>query len=80
LHNSYHWRKLEKDNDWHDGKFDDVDWSAYHLALQKNSRSHIISIAKMSHQLWNNNAQNEKDYGHSNLCPVCKTEKDLVIM
>jgi rubredoxin len=34
----------------------------------------------MSHQLWNNNAQNEKDYGHSNLCPVCKTEKDLVIM
>ena len=34
----------------------------------------------MSHQLWNNNAQNGKDYGHSNLCPVCKTEKDLVIM
>jgi len=64
--------KLQKDNDWTSQQFQMVDWPAYFKALRRIPWSHRVSIMKLSHQLWNTNTQNEKFYGHSNICPVCQ--------
>jgi hypothetical protein len=51
LHKSNLQSKLEKDNDWQDKQYDNIDWEAY---MQKHRRAHRISITKLSHQLQNN--------------------------
>lgn len=61
--------KLQKDNSWTDEQFLLVDWEAYKHAFRRQPRSHRVSIAKLSHQLWNTNVQNCKFYGQSDLCP-----------
>jgi hypothetical protein len=64
--------KIQKDNDWTSQQFQMVDWPAYFKAFRRIPRSHRVSIMKLSHQLWNTNIQNEKYYGHSNMCPICQ--------
>jgi hypothetical protein len=64
--------KLQKDNNWTSQQFQMVDWQTYFKALRQIPRSHRVSIMKLSHQLWNTNIQNEKFYGHSNICPICQ--------
>jgi hypothetical protein len=41
------------------------------------SRSHQISICKLTNGLWNTNEQNSKFYGTSNKCPFCSSPEPL---
>jgi len=70
--------KLQKDNGWTSEQFSLIDWLAYQRAFQKQPRSHRISIAKLSHQLWNTNSQNHKYYGQNDLCPYCKQSSETM--
>jgi hypothetical protein len=63
--------KLMKDNSWSDEQFLQVEWREYYRALRGISRSHRVSIAKLSHQLWNTNSQNHKYYGTPDTCTLC---------
>jgi hypothetical protein len=63
--------KLQKDNGWSDEQFLQIEWQEYYRALRGISRSHRVSIAKLSHQLWNTNLQNHRYYGTSDTCSLC---------
>jgi hypothetical protein len=62
---------LQKYNSWSPNQFEMVDWGAFFLAIRRVSRSHQVSITKLSHQLWNTNSQNHGYYNHSASCPLC---------
>jgi hypothetical protein len=64
--------KLKKDNECSDTIFNMVDWHNFHSAIHNYPRAHRISLSKLSHGLWNINAQNHKYYGVPNTCPLCK--------
>ena len=66
-------QKLLKDNLWTDKTFDTINWEAYHGVLRTLPRTHRISIAKLSHQLWQTNVRNHRFYQQSNKCPICLT-------
>jgi len=70
--------KVQKDNQWSDAQFHAVNWAAYYQAYRRVTRSHRISIMKLSHQLWNTNSQNEKFYGQPNTCPICSQHPETV--
>jgi hypothetical protein len=63
--------KLQKDNGWSNEQFLQIKWREYYRALRGISHSHRVSIAKLSHQLWNTNSQNQKYYGTSDTCSLC---------
>jgi len=63
-----------KDNDWNSNEFQEVDWQAFHSAYKTMSRSHRISIMKLTKGIWNTNTQNKKYYYESPLCPICKSQ------
>jgi hypothetical protein len=63
--------KVKKDNGWTDEQLHQVEWSEYHRALRGIPRLHRVSIAKLSHQLWNTNYQNKKYYGTPATCTLC---------
>jgi hypothetical protein len=66
-------QKLMKDNLWMDNTFDMINWEAYHGALRTLPHAHQISIAKLSHQLWQTNVRNHRFYQQSDKCPLCQT-------
>ena len=70
--------KIMKDNTWTPAQFDLIAWADYHAAFRNIPRSHRISIAKLSHQLWNTNCQNNKLYGQLADCPICTTSMETV--
>jgi hypothetical protein len=70
--------KLKKDNQWDDYTLSMVAWADFHSALQLIPRSHRVSIAKLSHQLWNTNKQNNRYYGAVDKCPICLTESESI--
>ena len=70
--------KLQKDNNWTDTHFCNVDWEAFNTAIGQLPRAHRISISKLSHQLWNTNEQNRKYYGQSELFPYCRTHAETL--
>jgi hypothetical protein len=60
-----------KNEGWHLQTFNKVDWKAYQKALQATTRSHKISLIKISHKLLNTNHQNKKYYDTPDTCPCC---------
>ena len=79
LHYSQLQTKLQRDNGWTAPQFHSVDWPAYRRALRKLPRSHRISIAKLSHQLWQTNKRQKKFYNYSDLCPYCQSEPESIL-
>jgi len=55
--------KIQKDYGWFDQQFQAVHWPSYYKAIRRIPQSHRISITKLTHTLWNTNAQNQKYYG-----------------
>jgi hypothetical protein len=70
--------KLMKDNAWTDEQIASVAWEEYFTALRQLPRSHRISIAKLSHKLWNTNQQNQKFYGTSDKCILCNSQTESI--
>ena len=66
-------QKLLKDNLWMDKIFDTINREAYHGALRTLPCAHQISIAKLSHQLWQTKVRNHRFYQQSDKCPLCQT-------
>jgi hypothetical protein len=67
--------KLLKDNLWSEATFLSVDWDSYHKAILSLPRNSRLSIAKLSHNLWNTNEQNSKYYNQENKCPYCTAKE-----
>jgi hypothetical protein len=63
--------KLQKDNNWTEPQFLQVDWDSYHKAIISLPRPRRLTITKLSHNLWNTNSQNQKYYGQEPNCPCC---------
>jgi hypothetical protein len=77
IHNNPLKEKLLKDNRWNDKTFNRIHWDAFRLAVSSISRSHQISICKLTNGLWNTNEQNHKFYGTSSKCPFCSSPETL---
>jgi hypothetical protein len=60
-----------KNENWTCETFQLVDWNAYQKAFTSASRSHRISLCKISHRLVNTNSQNKKYYNKPDICPCC---------
>jgi hypothetical protein len=71
-------QKLLNDNKWSNKIFNRVHWDAFRLAMSSISRSHQISICKLTNGLWNTNEQNRKFYGTSDKCPFCSSPETLL--
>lgn len=65
-------KKIQKDTGWADAQVQQIAWQSFFGAIRRVSRSHRISIIKLSNQLWNTNVQNQKYYDESPLCPICQ--------
>jgi hypothetical protein len=70
--------KLMKDNGWTEEQLESITWDEFHSALKKVPRSHRVSIAKLTHQLWNTNLQNKKYYSSSDTCTLCSTASETI--
>mmetsp|Transcript_7588 Transcript_7588/g.11005 ORF Transcript_7588/g.11005 Transcript_7588/m.11005 type:complete len:844 (+) Transcript_7588:228-2759(+) len=70
---------IQKKTGWTPRQFDCISWKAYDAAFPANTLFRRISIAKLSHDLWNTGAQKklfgQDDTGH---CPVCKVEVETM--
>ncbi len=55
-----------------------VDWTAVNKAFSNLPRNKQISCSKLTHGWINTNAQNNKHYGLSDLCPCCKSKKETM--
>lgn len=65
---------IQKQTGWDNDLFEKVDWAAFERAFSRLSRCRQISIAKLSHGLWNTNHQNFKYYRASSTCPCCRDD------
>ncbi len=60
-----------KNAKWSKETYKSVDWEAFGVAFSKLPRHKQISTSKITHGIINTNAQNQKFYGKSGICPSC---------
>lgn len=51
-----------------------MDWKTFYGAYRTIPRAHRVSIMKLSHQLWNTNAENNKYCSTNDACHVCTAQ------
>mmetsp|Transcript_21347 Transcript_21347/g.30524 ORF Transcript_21347/g.30524 Transcript_21347/m.30524 type:complete len:447 (-) Transcript_21347:1241-2581(-) len=70
---------IQKKSNWTAGQFGQIAWEAYGAAFRRMTIFQQISVAKLSHGLWNTGAQKQL-YGQDpdGLCPVCNQELETV--
>jgi hypothetical protein len=68
-----------KNENWTVSTFNKVDWQAYYKNMQTTTRSHRISLIKISHNLLNTNHQNKKYYNTSDICPCCQQQTETFV-
>jgi len=70
---------IMKKEHWTPQQFESVAWEAYGAAFRNKTIFQRISVAKLSHGLWNTGAQKQL-FGQDpdGICPVCAQEREAV--